>query len=50
MSTNNLPEENFRDSISTIDKSGKRAFIFPKIPVGKFYDKRKQFCKSRDVN
>jgi cytochrome c oxidase accessory protein FixG len=41
MSTNNLPEENFRDSISTIDKSGKRAFIFPKIPVGKFYDKRK---------
>jgi cytochrome c oxidase accessory protein FixG len=41
MSTNNLPEENFRDSISTIDKTGKRAFIFPKIPVGRFYDKRK---------
>lgn len=41
MSTNNLPEESFRDSISTIDKSGKRAFIFPKIPVGKFYEKRK---------
>ncbi|WP_298302069.1 cytochrome c oxidase accessory protein CcoG [Flavobacterium sp.] len=41
MATNNVPEEDFRDSISTIDKSGKRAFIFPKIPVGKFYDKRK---------
>lgn len=41
MSINNLPEESFRDSISTIDKAGKRAFIFPKIPVGKFYDKRK---------
>lgn len=41
MSTNNLPKENFRDSISTIDKTGKRAFIFPKIPVGRFYDKRK---------
>ncbi len=41
MSTNKLPEESFRDSISTIDKSGKRAFIFPKIPVGRFYDKRK---------
>lgn len=41
MSKNNLPKENFRDSISTIDKTGKRAFIFPKIPVGRFYDKRK---------
>jgi len=41
MSINNLPEENFRDSISTIDKSGKRVFIFPKIPSGRFYNKRK---------
>ena len=36
-----LPEESFRDSISTIDKEGKRAFIFPKKPKGPFYDKRK---------
>ncbi|CCG53120.1 Probable cytochrome cbb3 oxidase maturation protein CcoG [Flavobacterium indicum GPTSA100-9 = DSM 17447] len=37
----NLPDESFRDTIATIDKEGKRNFIFPKKPVGKFYDKRK---------
>ncbi len=37
----NLPEDNFRDSISTIDKGGKRAWVFPKKPVGRFYDRRK---------
>jgi cytochrome c oxidase accessory protein FixG len=36
-----LPDDSFRDTISTIDKEGKRSFIFPKIPVGKFYNKRK---------
>ncbi|UUC44298.1 cytochrome c oxidase accessory protein CcoG [Flavobacterium cerinum] len=36
-----LPDESFRDSIGTIDKEGKRAWVFPKIPKGKFYDKRK---------
>jgi len=36
-----LPDESFRDSIATIDKQGKRAWIFPKIPKGKFYEKRK---------
>ena len=36
-----LSDENFRDSISTIDKKGNRAYIFPKIPSGKFYEKRK---------
>jgi len=41
MSSNNLPDESFRDTISTIDEKGKRAFIFPKIPVGRFYDRRK---------
>ena len=41
MSTNNLPDDSFRDSISTIDEEGKRAYIFPKKPVGRFYDKRK---------
>ncbi|NND14980.1 MAG: cytochrome c oxidase accessory protein CcoG [Eudoraea sp.] len=34
-------EENFRDSIGTIDKEGKRAWIFPKKPSGKFYTYRK---------
>lgn len=37
----NLPDESFRDSIATIDKEGKRAWIFPKIPKGKLYEKRK---------
>ena len=36
-----LPEDNFRDTISTIDKEGKRSFVFPKKPTGRFYDKRK---------
>ena len=37
----NIPDESFRDSIGTIDKEGKRAWVFPKIPKGKFYEKRK---------
>lgn len=37
----NLPDESFRDTIGTIDEEGKRNFIHPKKPVGKFYDKRK---------
>jgi cytochrome c oxidase accessory protein FixG len=36
-----LPEENFRDTIATISKEGKRAWVFPKIPKGKWYDRRK---------
>lgn len=36
-----LPEESFRDSIGTINKEGKRAWVFPKKPKGYFYDKRK---------
>jgi cytochrome c oxidase accessory protein FixG len=39
--SSNIPEESFRDSISTIDNKGKRAYIFPKIPSGKLYEKRK---------
>tara|TARA_R110001583_G_scaffold125274_1_gene276794 strand:- start:5867 stop:7282 length:1416 start_codon:yes stop_codon:yes gene_type:complete len=35
-----VPEERFRDSIATIDKSGKRNFIFPKKPKGRFYNYR----------
>jgi len=33
--------ENFRDSIGTINEEGKRAWIFPKKPSGKLYDYRK---------
>ena len=33
--------ETFRDSIGTIDKEGKRAWVFPKKPSGKFYKNRK---------
>jgi cytochrome c oxidase accessory protein FixG len=34
-------EENFRDSIGTIDEEGKRAWIFPKKPSGRYYKYRK---------
>ncbi|PRX57624.1 cytochrome c oxidase accessory protein CcoG [Flagellimonas meridianipacifica] len=34
-------EENFRDSIGTITEEGKRAWIYPKKPKGRFYDYRK---------
>lgn len=33
--------EGFRDSISTVDDSGKRVWIFPKKPKGAFFNKRK---------
>lgn len=33
--------EIFRDSISTIDAEGKRSWVYPKKPKGKYYDKRK---------
>jgi len=34
-------QENFRDSIGTITEDGKRAWVFPKKPSGKFYEYRK---------
>ncbi|WP_282055340.1 cytochrome c oxidase accessory protein CcoG [Maribacter luteus] len=34
-------KENFRDSIGTISKEGKRAWVFPKKPSGRFYKYRK---------
>jgi cytochrome c oxidase accessory protein FixG len=34
-------DDSFRDSISTINKEGKRNFIYPKKPSGPLYDKRK---------
>ncbi|WP_413997740.1 cytochrome c oxidase accessory protein CcoG [Flavobacterium sp. W1B] len=36
-----LPDQTFRDTIGTIDGEGKRKFIFPKKPSGKFYEYRK---------
>ncbi len=33
--------ERFRDSIGTINEEGKRAWIFPKKPSGRFYEYRK---------
>ncbi|MCB0282941.1 MAG: cytochrome c oxidase accessory protein CcoG [Calditrichaeota bacterium] len=35
-----IMDESFRDSISTVDKSGKRVWIYPKKPKGKFYNAR----------
>ncbi|KVV15152.1 cytochrome c oxidase accessory protein CcoG [Flavobacterium sp. TAB 87] len=37
----NLPDEAFRDTIGTLDSEGKRKYIFPKKPSGKYYDYRK---------
>jgi len=31
----------YRDSIATVDNSGKRIWVYPKMPKGKFYDYRK---------
>lgn len=33
--------EKFRDSIGTIDAEGKRSWVYPKKPSGRFYDYRK---------
>ena len=33
-------DQSFRDSVSTIDKQGKRNYVFPKKPRGKFYNLR----------
>jgi cytochrome c oxidase accessory protein FixG len=33
-------EESFRDSIATVTKEGKRIWIYPKKPFGKFYNAR----------
>jgi cytochrome c oxidase accessory protein FixG len=34
-------QDNFRDSIGTINEEGKRAWVFPKKPSGKFWQYRK---------
>lgn len=33
--------ESYRDNIATIDKEGKRVWMYPKMPKGKFYEARK---------
>ncbi len=33
--------EEFRDSIGTVDESGKRKWIYPRKPKGRYYDRRK---------
>lgn len=34
-------EPTFRDSISTVDEQGKRIYLFPKKPKGRYYNRRK---------
>ncbi|MBT30859.1 MAG: cytochrome c oxidase accessory protein CcoG [Thalassobius sp.] len=34
------PVSSFRDSLSTIDEEGKRVWVYPKKPKGRFYNKR----------
>ena len=41
MSQEYQANESFRDSISTIDEQGKRIFVNPKKPKGRFYNRRK---------
>ena len=41
LETETYDEEKYRDQISTVDSSGKRVWIYPKMPKGKFYDYRK---------
>ena len=33
-------DNSFRDHIATVDESGKRKWIYPKKPKGKFYNAR----------
>ncbi|MBI3519164.1 MAG: cytochrome c oxidase accessory protein CcoG [Bacteroidetes bacterium] len=36
-------DESFRDSIATINEDGKRAYVYPTKPFGKYYDLRTYF-------
>ncbi len=40
METTKIKNESFRDSLSTVSKEGKRNWIYPKKPFGKFYNAR----------
>ncbi|HLW61969.1 MAG TPA: cytochrome c oxidase accessory protein CcoG [Flavobacterium sp.] len=37
----NKEEESFRDTIGTVDAEGKRKWVYPKKPSGKYYNRRK---------
>jgi polyferredoxin len=37
----NTTNESYRDKLATVDAKGKRIWIFPKMPKGKFYEYRK---------
>lgn len=37
---NDFLSQEFRDSISTVDESGKRVWIYPKKPKGRFFNRR----------
>ena len=39
----NIHNDSFRDSVATISKEGKRNFIIPKKPKGKYYQRRTWF-------
>ena len=41
MNQTTVDKEAFRDSIATVDKSGKRVWVYPKKPAGKLYRYRK---------
>ena len=36
----NIGQESFRDTIATINKEGKRSWIYPKKPSGRYYNAR----------
>ncbi|MBP6311265.1 MAG: cytochrome c oxidase accessory protein CcoG [Flavobacteriales bacterium] len=38
------PDESYRDAISTVDKAGKRVWVYPKKPKGKFTNWRQLFA------
>lgn len=38
---NNEDSNSFRDRLGTVDEDGKRIWVYPKKPSGKFYNKRK---------
>ena len=40
---NDKHDESFRDHISTINEEGKRAYVYPTKPFGKYYDLRTYF-------
>lgn len=37
----NISDESFRDSIGTVNADGKRAWVYPKKPSGKYFTRRK---------